>query len=226
MKKYLPLLLALALSGCSALAPVPAQPTAAPPAVPPTAIILPTAQVIVQTVVVMVTPTSLPPTAIPPASPVPTVTPLPPTVPPVSAPTTASQPTAGTGAPFALPNTSGGGVFINMNVSSNYFSLRCYPKEVTFNVTAADIHIVSVEFYYRIQDKGSTDISDWINGGLMEPDKQGNFSFTLKAESLNPDWRRTGTWFDFQFIGVNKTGDVVGRSERIIKLISYSNDCP
>ena len=221
MKKMILLALALTLVGCSAYQPVP--PTPVPPqptSVPPTPIVL------VQTVVVMITPTNLPPTAIPMATPMPTNTPLPPTVPPASAPTTAVQPTAGAGVPLTLPNTSGGGVFINMNVSSDYFSLRCYPKELTFNVTAADIHIISVEFYYRIQDKNSTDISDWINGGLMVPDKQGNFSFVLKADSINPDWRRTQTTYDFQFVGINKTGDVVGRTERIIKLISYSNDCP
>jgi hypothetical protein len=218
MKKLLIVLLAFTLASCSALAPVP-QPTSVPPP----------AQVVVQTVVVMITPTPLPPTPIPSVTLAPTSTPLPPTDVPASVPTTAAQPTAGstsTGGPLTLPNTSGGGVFINMSVSGDYFSLRCYPKELTFNVTAADLHIVSVEFYYRIQDKNSVDISDWINGGLMEPDKQGNFSFVLKAESINPDWRRTQTSYDFQFIGVNKTGEVVGRTERIIKLINYSNDCP
>ncbi len=218
MKNFLIVFLACTLAGCSALAPMPPQPTPIPP----------TAQVVVQTVMVMITPTPLPPTPIPSVTLAPTSTPLP-TDTPVSAPTSAVLPTVASttpGGPLTLPNTSGGGVFINIGVSGDYFSLRCYPKELTFNVTAADIHIVSVEFYYRIHDKASTDISDWINGGLMESDKQGNFSFVLKAEAINPDWRRTQTSYDFQFVGVNKTGDVVGRTERIIGLINYSNDCP
>jgi hypothetical protein len=218
MKKYLILLLALTLAGCSALAPVAPQPTPIPP----------TAQVVLQTVVVMITPTPLPPTPVPPPTLAPTNTLPPPTEAPPAAPTATLPPpgSAGTGAPISIPNTDGGGVFINIGVSGDYFSLRCYPKELTFTVTATDTHIVSVTFYYRIVDMNSADISDWINGGLMRSDRQGNYSLTLSAEGINPDWRRKQTSYDFEFVGTNSLGDVVGRSSKIVNMIRYTNDCP
>jgi hypothetical protein len=214
MKKMILLVLALTLAGCSAYQPVP--PTPQPTPVPPTA------QVIIATVLVPVAETVIVTQALPP-----TVAPT--QIPPTTAPTDAVLPTAtatASNGPFALDDNLGAGFFKNMSYSANAFSLRCLTKSVTFNVTAANTYIVGVEFYYRIQDKNSIDISGWIDGGLMVSDKHGNFSLVFSAESIDPDWRRAQTWFDFQFVGLNKSNEAVGRSEKIVKLINYSNDCP
>ena len=211
MKKLILIVLVLTLAGCSAYQPVPPQPTPIPP----------TAQVIIATVLVPVVETVI-------------VTQVPPTeaptlIPPTLAPTEAALPTATVASlngPFALDDNLGAGFFKNMSYSTNAFTLRCLTKTVTFNVTSANIYILNVEFYYRIQDKNSIDISNWIDGGQMVSDKNGNFSFVLSAEKIDNDWHRTQTFVDFQFVGLNKSNEAVGRSEKIVKLISYSNDCP
>jgi len=38
--------------------------------------------------------------------------------------------------------------------------------------------------------------------------------------------RKPNVWFDYQFVRLNKTGGVVGRSEKIIQQVSYTFDCP
>jgi hypothetical protein len=32
-------------------------------------------------------------------------------------------------------------------------------------------------------------------------------------------------WFDYQFVGISKVGDVIGRSGRISKQVTYTLDC-
>lgn len=220
MKKLLFFLLVLGLTACSA---APTQ----PPAPQPTAV-PPTPQVVIVTVEVPVQPTQAPP------SPIPTVTPLPPpteiptqavepTQPAAAAPTSA-QPTAN--GPLSIPAELNGPVFANITVSSNVFSLRCQPKEITFDLYATDIYITRVDFYYRIRDKHSNYIPEWSLGGTLETDGGNHFWLTYSGESVKADDRKAFGWFDLQFVGMNKLGQVVGRSEKIVGLISYNIDCP
>lgn len=218
MKKLLFIFLVLGLSACSA---VPTQPPAPQPTPVP-----PTAEVIIVTVEVPVLPTQGPP------SPVPSVTPLPPTeVPtqaaeptqPAAAPTSAQPAASG---PISIPAEFNGPAFANMTVSSDTFSLRCAPKEITFDVTATDIYITRVDFYYRIRDKHSNYIPEWSLGGTLETDGGNHFWLTYSGESVKPDNRKDFGWFDLQFVGMNKLGQVVGRTEKIVGLVSYTIDCP
>ncbi|GAB4503794.1 MAG: hypothetical protein Fur0043_07860 [Anaerolineales bacterium] len=220
MKKLLFFLLVLGLTACSA---VPTQPPAPQPTPVP-----PTPQVVIVTVEVPVQPTQAPP------SPIPTVTPLPPpteiptqpvepTQPAAAAPTSA-QPTAS--GPISIPAEFNGPVFANITVSTNTFSLRCAPKEISFDLYATDIYITRVDFYYRIRDKHSNDIPEWSLGGTLETDGGNHFWLTYSGESVKPDNRKDFGWFDLQFVGMNKLGQVVGRTEKIVDLISYTIDCP
>jgi len=213
MKKFLFLLLAFVLAACGAGAPT------EPPVIEPTA----TPQVILQTVVVTVIPTEVP-------TEVPTNTPLPPppaapTDTPPPAPTQEVAPPAAPAGQAMVDDSLGGGVFKNITLSGNAFSLRCAPKEITFSVTPTDANISSVDFYYRIEDKQTAFITEWKNYGKMIPDGSGNFVLNFSGESLHPDLRRAKAWFDFQFIGVSRAGGVVGRSEKIVQQVSYTIDC-
>ena len=222
MKKSILVLLALVLAACSS--PVPTeQAVVAPPE--PSA----TPVVVVQTVVVEATqvPTDVPPpTEVPPTEVPPTAAPVVVTV-VVEATQAAPQPTADTnGGLITVDNTLGAGWFINMTRTANNLSLRCQLyKEVTFTVTPTDPNIKTVDFYYRIQDKSTGAAFEWQNFGRMIPDANGNFTIVFSGENIKADFRKPLAWLDYQFIGSNPTG-VVGRSEKIVQQINYSNDCP
>jgi len=220
MKKVivLSLVIAVALSACDAMsAPTPAP--VAPTAVPPTA------EVVVVTVEVPVVPTEAAPT------PVPSATPLPP---PTEAPTQEAAAATEPPAPAAqsgsdalmLEASMSGGVFENVSVSGDKFSLRCSPKEITFDATSTDIYITQVDLYYRIRDKHSNDTPPWAYAATFQTDGGNHFWLTYTGEDVKPDNRKAQGWFDFQLVGINKYGDVVGRTEHIEGLVTYMIDCP
>jgi len=218
MKKIFILFLAVALTACAAPATEqPVQPTIAPPE--PTA----TPLVIVETVVVTVIPTQAPtevppPTAIPPTA-------VPPTQPP--APTAEVVVPTVSGGPVAVDNALGAGWFVNMTRTANAFSLRCQlSRDITFNVTPTDANIALVDFYYRTQDRATGAVFDWQNAGRMLPDANGNFTLVFSGDNVSPNFRKENAWFDYQFIGLSRSGGVVGRSEKIEQQISYTLDCP
>lgn len=224
MKKFIILLLAVALAACSAPATPTEQPVAAPPE--PTS----TPVVVVQTVVVEATqvPTEPPPPTEPPTSAPAVVTVV---VQPTQAPAEAAptQPAAndGNNAPIALDNSLGKGVFVNMTMSTDAFTLRCFPRDITFNVTANNPAIVDALLYYRMVDKpNGLYPSEWKNGGKMVDNGNGNFSIVFSGEKVDPNIRLDGAWFDFQFVGLSKSGDVVDRSQKIERLVTYTFDCP
>ena len=224
MKKIIVVLLAVALTACAS--PVPTEQAVVAPS-EPTA----TPVVVVQTVVVEATqaPTDvLPPTEVPPTAVPPTAEPVVVTV--VVEATQApaeQQPAADTnGNLITVDNALGAGWFVNMTRTGKNLSLRCQLyKEITFTVTPTDPNIKAVDFYYRLQDRSTGAVFEWQNAGRMIPDANGNFSIVFSGEDINANFRKPLAWFDYQFIGSNTTG-VVGRSEKIVQQIDYTNDCP
>jgi hypothetical protein len=208
------MLLSLALSACGAL---PSSPGVAP-----------TPAVIVQTVLVTVIPTEEP-SNVPPPTLAPSITPqvlvvtATPEASPATVGPTGTVPTGEATAPF--PPNPGGDVFTNLTRSGDKFSLRCQPDTISFGVSTSNVYVTGVDFWYRIQDRLSISISGWIFGGSMESDKQGNFTIAFPASRVDEDVRSHRAWFDYQFVGVNKTGDVVGRTAKLAKQVTYTIDC-
>ena len=232
MKKLfiLTMVVALALTACDAMTSSTEAPPAQPTAVPPTA------EVVVVTVEVPVEVTSEAPTEAP--TPMPTATePPPPTAAPTEVPPTAAPPTAApsteaapvesasSGGPMTVASSLWSAYFRDITYSSESFSLRCFPGEVTFSAVATDPYIVDVELYYRIEDQQSPSITEWKNFGKMDALGDGKYSLTLSGADIHPDLRKHLAWFDFQLIGLNKGGAAVGRTEKIVKLITYTIDC-
>jgi hypothetical protein len=60
----------------------------------------------------------------------------------------------------------------------------------------------------------------------MQSSGDGIFSLTVSGESIHPDLRKELAWFDFQLVGLNKGGGVVGRTEKIVQQVTYTIDCP
>ncbi len=119
-----------------------------------------------------------------------------------------------------------GGYFKDVTYSNASLSLRCPPKQITITGTVTDPAITTVQFYYRIEDRKGTDISEWKNLGRMDPTGNGNYTITVSGEDVNPDLRKALAWFDFQLVGLNKGGAAVGRTEKIVALVTYTIDCP
>ena len=228
------LFLVLILVACGAPAPtltaelptaVPPQPTQTPVVIVETVV-----EKVVETVVVTVVPTNVP-------TEVPSLTPLPPPteVPPTQAAVEVTQPPAPTvaapvdttGGLIPVDNALGAGWFVDMTRTRNDFALRCQlTKEITFSIKPVDPNITQVDFYYRIQDRATGAIFDWQNGGRMIQDANGNFTRLFSGEDVNVNFRKPNAWFDYQFIGLSRSGGVVGRSEKIIQQVSYTFDCP
>jgi hypothetical protein len=229
MKKVfiLVLVFALALTACDALA-LTTQPPVEPISVPPTAeVIVVTVEVPVE---VTVQTTAVPPTTAPtetqPASPTPSEAALTETAPTEAATTeTAPATSAPSSGPLTVDASLSGGVFKDIAYSSPSFSLRCQPTQITFNVTTSDPAITAVDFYYRIEDRKGTTISEWKNLGKMQVTGNGTFSLTMLGETIHPDLRKALAWFDFQLVGLSKQGAVVGRTEKIVQLVTYTIDC-
>ena len=221
MKKVivLSLIIAIALSACDALytateAPAPAEPTTVPP----------TAEVVVVTVEVPVEVTSEQPAA---AEPTATQPPAPTAEPPTAVPPTEAAPaesSSGEG-PITVPSNLWSPYFKDVTYSSDSFSLRCFPGEITISGTTTNADITVVELYYRIEDRNGTTVSEWKNAGRMQSTGNGIFSKTISGEDIHPDLRKALTWFDFQLVGLNKGGAAVGRTEKIVQQVTYTIDC-
>jgi hypothetical protein len=189
--------------------------------------ITPTSQVVIQTVLVTVVPTWPATATAATPTPPPTITPWIIVVTPTS-PTAQASPTlyAGAGTPTAtLPANVGGGLFTNLTRSGDHFALRCAPETVTFRASTENPYVVDVDFYYRIEDRLSVSISTWQWAGSMISDNQRNFTIDFPASRVDPDLRSHRAWFDYQFVGVNKYGDAVGRSARISQQVTYTIAC-
>jgi len=220
MKKFFIVLLAVALTACAS--PVATeQPVAAPPE--PTA----TPVVIVQTVVVEATqvPTDVPPpTEVPPTAAPVVVTVV---VEPTQAPAVQGPaPTTDANAPITLDNALGKGVFTNMTMTSSNLTLRCSPRDITFNITTSNPAVIDVIFYYRITDLNRQYPKDYKAFGKMTANGSGNFTLVFTGENVHPDIRLDNAWLDFQFVGLAKSGNVVDRSQPIESLVKYTFDCP
>lgn len=212
MRKLIVFLLALVMTACGvAPTPVPTPlppPTAAPP------------EVVVVTVVVPATPMPLPTQEPPTPEPQVIVVTSTPEAPPPTVPA------APAGGPIALADDLGGGFFKNITISGDTLKLRCEPSSITFTATALSPYIVSVELWYRLEDQQGTWITEWKNRGAMQTDNNGNFTLTFQVMDIHPDLRYyEKAWLDFQLVGLNKQNDVVGRSQKIVKQITYIKEC-
>jgi hypothetical protein len=217
MKKVLIVSLAFLLAACGVVQPVQQeQPT----------------PVIATVLVTVIAPTEIvPPTAIPLPTQEPTEIPtLEPTATP--APTDVPPPTeAASDAALGVVNVDnllGKGVFSNITFSSDVLTLRCTPRELEITMTASLPDITRAEMHYRVVDQPSGLYpSEWILFGNLGTDGKGTFFTTFTAENINPNYRGLPkAWIDFQFIGVNKGGGVVDRTQKIEKLVTYYKNCP
>jgi hypothetical protein len=220
MKRLLFLVLIFALAACGPV------PTAAPPAA--------TQPPVVITVVVPATdapapaatevpPTAVPPTAAPAATDVPAATA---TVAPVL-PT--ETPVPGAAATATMPPAVGGDQLVNITRSGDNFSLKCSPSQIIFTATSINTGITDVQIWYRMVDKVTGMSSSWYSGGSMDKAGKTDFTRTFSALDISTDVRaRENGWFEYQFVALNKVGNVIWRSPKgtYEKQVTYTKECP
>jgi hypothetical protein len=146
------------------------------------------------------------------------------TQPPAQAP--AATAVVDANAPIKLDEALGKGVFTNMTMTDDNLTLRCSPREITFNVTTLNTAIKDVLFWYRVTDAERMYPKEYKNFGEMTANGNGNYTLVFKGEDVHPDMRVDGGWLDFQFVGLAKDGNVVDRSQAIESLVKYTFDCP
>jgi len=138
-----------------------------------------------------------------------------------------SETSAGPAPTNTRPPAVGGDVFVNITHDIEAFALRCSPSQINFTLSSVNPAITSVDFYYRVRDKNvAVQTVNYIRGKEMVGDGKGNYTLEFSALDVHPDQRKAVGWFDYQFIGINKFGDVVGRSERFEDQITFTLDCP
>lgn len=146
--------------------------------------------------------------------------------------TTTPAAPAETAEPGAAPTDTkspaiGADMFIELRRTSDIFSLRCSPDKIVFTLVSVNPLITGVDFYYRVVDKDSSMAPGaLIRGGEMIGDDKGNFTLEFSALDVEDDMRTANGWFDYQFIGLNKFGDPVGRTDKIVQQVTYTIDCP
>lgn len=122
---------------------------------------------------------------------------------------------------------AGDSFFTDLTRSFDAFSLRCEPSLIEFAVKSTNPAIVKVMLFYRVVDKESTMAPGALNNSKeMISNVQDNFTLAFTALDLKPDLRKNNGWFDYQFVGLNKLGSVVGRSEPIVQEVTFTLNCP
>lgn len=214
MKKLLLLGLAVALTACAA----PATPTAQPVAPEPIVV-----TVVVEPTQAPAQPETIVVTVVVPASPVPE---QPTAVPPTQPPAATASTDSGNGS-IVVDDLLGKGVFNNITLSGNEFSLRCVTRELTLTATASLADIAEAELFYRMVDQPKAlYYSEWRSAGKMKEEGNGVFSYLLTGETVHPDLRLDLGWFEFQLVGLNSGGGVIDRTQKIEQLVTYRIDCP
>lgn len=122
---------------------------------------------------------------------------------------------------------AGDSFFTDLTRSFDAFSLRCEPSLVEFSVRSTNPAIVTVMLFYRVVDKESAIAPGAMNNSKeMISNQQNNFTLAFTALDLKPDLRKKNGWFDYQFVGLSKSGSVVERSEPIVQELTFTIDCP
>lgn len=126
-----------------------------------------------------------------------------------------------------LLSIGGGGKFTSFVRSNDSFSLKCSPSEIIFGVKSLDATITKALFFYRVVDKSSAaPAGAMVNSKEMVSGDNGDFTLEFKTADLDEDLRYANGWFEYQIVGLNKDNAIVGRSEKVVKQVTFTIACP
>lgn len=210
------LLLSLLLSSCSTMFLFPPTPTPAPP----TATFTETVYVS-PTVTASITPTQPTPTF--------TVTPTLIYSGPTATPSSTPQPTSTVGlltTDTSFQLTPESAVFSSVQISGNQiFRGTCKPNSVKFTARVVDPKAQIVTLWIRLQDKGSTDSTDWGAGAIMSDDGKGTFTYNLSYKNIPHYSVFDSALVQYQLVASDKKLNRVGATRVYLNSISLAR-CP
>ena len=132
-----------------------------------------------------------------------------------------------TGSPTAtLPTNAGGSLLTNLTRTGDHLYANCLPSDITFGVSATSPDVHEVDFFYRLEFLNSSLTTDWVDVAAMVPDNNGNFTFDFKASMIPSDLRTRAAWVDYQFVALNSSLKVIGRSATIPQQVTFAPNCP
>jgi hypothetical protein len=211
MKRFVHIaLLAIVLSGCSALpeimqmivtpTPVPVD-TATPQ---PTVTLIPTKDL-------FATSTSTPITFTP------TETPLVPEAAPTNTPT--PRPT------FNAAEILSGGIFTPKNTGFLYVQISnnvlywnegpCMPRNVRISAFVEDLlNTDTVLLFLRLREKRNTlNLGEWSSGAIMLKEDNGSFSYNIRTFNLRRYYYYRDAWIEYQLVALTENNEVIGRTQ-------------
>ncbi len=102
----------------------------------------------------------------------------------------------------------------------------CTPSSTLIKVHVdASTGVQNVLLAIRLQNPKTADTTPWGGYPLMKRLGQGDFSYELYAKSFSGYHNYSNAWGQFQFIGINRNGDIIARSEPFLKSIVVA-PCP
>ena len=65
-----------------------------------------------------------------------------------------------------------------------------------------------------------------VNSKEMKGDNNGHFTLVFNVADLDEDLRYANGWFEYQVVGLNKGNAIVGRSDKVVKQVTFTIACP
>jgi hypothetical protein len=204
------ILLAVFLTGCSALpditqfltTPTPLPVDSATPQ--PTVTLIPTKDL-------FATSTSTPVTFTPTDTPL--VTDAPPTFTPTPRPT--FNPSGIIGGGIFTPKNEG---FLAVLISNNVIYWNegpCMPRNVKISAFVEDLlNTHTVLLFLRLREKRNTlNIGEWSSGAIMIKEDNGSFNYNVRTFNLRRYYYYREAWLEYQLVALTENYEVVGRTQ-------------
>ena len=119
-----------------------------------------------------------------------------------------------------------GNLFARITLSTPMLRLKCDPQEIIIDVTVKEPNVKGVSFFFRMKDKATGLVSDWSNGEDMRSAGNGIFEFIFQAKAIPSEARYKEAWVQYQFVGINQTGQNMGKSQIFSEEITFTPGCP
>ena len=130
-----------------------------------------------------------------------------------------------TATPIVSPTPmSPGPGFISVQVSDNkIFWGSCHPNTTKiFAQVENPKDVFSVIIFVRVKSAIKEDYTPWTTGNTMQKHSNGNFSYTLAANTTRGHNDYKNSWIFFQLVATNNKGEAIGRTMIYTNTIALS----
>lgn len=120
-----------------------------------------------------------------------------------------------------------GNLFSKISHSTSVLHLKCNPVEIIFDVTVKDPEVTGVAFFFRMKDKATGLVNGWSNGENLRAVGNNVYEFNFRASAIPGEARYyPEAWVQYQFVGLDKSRQSLGRTQIFSEEITYTPKCP